>query len=219
MGTAQNVGAAGSILSGVSDIVNLGFSISNANYQKRLQKKIFQREDTAVQRRVADLKAAGLNPVLAAGSAAGSGGTVAVNTPQLSDPTDKLSMAYDLATMDKNLERTDADIMRTKADMLKTQKEIEVMGDTQKYIKTQTQGQFLKNQRDKIDLELMQKTGMSSSGGWVSGLVKDLSGMIYNASGNLDSVKDAKGKTKNKTVPKKDKGGMIDYFKGFQGGS
>lgn len=42
---------------------NLGFQRENLEYQKALQQQIFEREDTAYQRTVQDMAAAGLNPL------------------------------------------------------------------------------------------------------------------------------------------------------------
>lgn len=62
---------------------NYGLQKKNYEYQKALQQQIFQREDTAVQRRMEDLRAAGINPYLAAGSSAGAGSVVSTSAPQV----------------------------------------------------------------------------------------------------------------------------------------
>ena len=63
---------------------NLQFQKDTLNYQKQLQREIFQREDNSIQRRAADIAAAGGNPATAweTGQGAGVGQSVPVETPQ-----------------------------------------------------------------------------------------------------------------------------------------
>lgn len=125
-GTSAGVGAGagmspwGLLGQGIQDTLNFGFNWywndKNYNnqqaqqaYERELQQTIFDREDNAVQRRVADLKAAGLNPVLAAGSAAQAGQAISLTTPQRQGQT-----LGSMAAME--LMRSQADIARTKAE-------------------------------------------------------------------------------------------------------
>lgn len=68
-----------------ADERNLQFQRENLDYQKHLQQQVFEREDTAHQREVKDLRAAGLNPLLSTGSGAGAGSVV---------PTESLHSSY-----------------------------------------------------------------------------------------------------------------------------
>lgn len=89
----------GSIISGIGGIgIGIANSVQNAeinkknyelqkdwqNYQKQLQREIFQREDSAIQRRASDISAAGGNPAMAweTGNGAGAGSIVDTSAPQ-----------------------------------------------------------------------------------------------------------------------------------------
>lgn len=61
---------------------NLKFQKENLDYQKTLQQQVFEREDTAHQREVDDLRKAGLNPLLSTGSGAQAGSVVSTEAPQ-----------------------------------------------------------------------------------------------------------------------------------------
>lgn len=76
------------------------------DWQKKQQDIMYEREDTAVQRRTADLAAAGLNPVLAAGSAAGAGPVIKPNTPMqgASLKMDFMQKGLEVANLKQELE-------------------------------------------------------------------------------------------------------------------
>lgn len=66
---------------GVLDFVNTGLQAGAQIINQINQKRVWEREDNAVQRRVADLRKAGLSPTLAAGSAAGVSQPIRVEAP------------------------------------------------------------------------------------------------------------------------------------------
>lgn len=95
---------------------NFELQSENFDYQKALQERIFAREDTALQRYVSDLKAAGLNPQLAAGSSGSGTGSVISTTPPQHDSSwlSKLKFNLDFASAIESVrqQKLQTDILR-----------------------------------------------------------------------------------------------------------
>lgn len=65
------------------NVLNYHQQSKKMSQDRRIQKLMWEREDTAHQRAVADLRAAGLSPTLAAGAGAQAGPVVRTEAPQL----------------------------------------------------------------------------------------------------------------------------------------
>lgn len=131
MEEAATGAAAGSLISpGVGTVIGAGLGLvgglfsGSKNYklgkkqlewQKNAQYITWQREDNAVQRRAADLQAAGMNRLLAAGSGATTTAPVHVDAPQYPDLSGVGNPLIQKAQIDMALMKQHADISQTEA--------------------------------------------------------------------------------------------------------
>lgn len=189
-GAAGLVNAGSSVANTVSAFSNLALQKKQFKYQQDLQQVMFQREDTAAQRRAADLRAAGLSPTLAAGSAASAGPVVPTQAPQMG-PIPDLSQGIAIAL----------GLMQQKAQIAVSESQYELNQMQKEKIKNDVdkiQSDIIKNQADiyRTNIEALQK---NYDLGWYqkAGLPTNASGFQKNAGTFIGPAKDAIKKIEN----------------------
>lgn len=180
-------GLVGSGLSYASQQKQLQFEKDLARYNRNLQNQMFQREDTAVQRRRLDLMAAGMSPVLAAGQGAGTGPTVQVNAPTA--PNFDMSGAAELAM----------GAMRMDAEISKTAAETEAILQQKRKAEAETSLTLAHAATAWHDRNVQKESGVPSGSGLAGKVINDLTGVKMNLEKRIMNTVDAvkKGQWKN----------------------
>lgn len=166
-----SIGVTGGFLSDtIFSALNYAQQKKNLEYMHRLQNRIFRREDNAVQRRVADLRLAGLSPVLAAGVGAQAGPVVNTTPPQFSNMPkmgDAIMSVFDMMKMKQ-------DISISKADQARIEKETELA-------ESRIKGQNIDNLRKGHNLKIEADTGSHTDPSQVGKSVRDMTNWLKNA--------------------------------------
>ena len=120
---------AATAIRGVADLLGFGADVGTQAWQKQAQETTWAREDTAIQRRVADLKAAGLSPVLAAGQGASTSPPIRPVTPR---------MEGDAVERGMQAEQMRVGMIKARADIAKSSEEAKLIQLQQDRVKSET---------------------------------------------------------------------------------
>lgn len=126
-----------------TSLYNIFSQEDTKRYQKRLQQRMFNREDSARRRGVRDMRLAGLSPTLAAGSGAGAGSNVGISTPEFDNPLGNFLAA----------KQTMASIAQTEAQMKLIEKQRDSLSQKMKWTELMNPERLHKMEMDNLFTE------------------------------------------------------------------
>lgn len=163
---------------------------ANQKYLRGIQQEEWNREDSAVQRRVADLQKAGLSPVLAAGSGASAGPVVQTQAPRM----EKIDLG--------NIPADIMALLRGNQEIAQSQAQTDLIQLQKDKVKADTEGQKIDNAKNWRDFQIDKEAGMPSNATSFSKTLRDMASVFTKSRFKLDGGSTA---TKAYAEPKKAK--------------
>lgn len=174
---------------------NLEAQQEQQEYQRQLQQQMFDREDNSVARRIADLRANGLSPVLGAGQGASAGPVVSSQAPQREDTSGMipalLMFMMNMMKMDTDVSKTvvqkdliEAQTQKTYADTDNSRAQLQNILATLGMIKSNTSKNWIDYGIKKNDLDMSKRSFTNSNPGAVLNTMRNIQNILESEYGD-----------------------------------
>lgn len=165
--------------------LNLALATAQEMYNRKLTNRILEREDNAVQRRVADMKNAGISPIYAFGAGAGAGGTVSSqrSAPQISGEVANNSLRAFEIMYQKEVQSAQIDNLKAQNDNIVEQNNL--LKAQVDEARERAKGQKISNSVEQYEFDLAKGRGTSTrmNGNPVVGGVDALTNVLMPGAG------------------------------------